>query len=88
MDKDWSAFNVKYLAIPMTMLMFGLVIGFGLAHSEKKPNKEYPLVVRLCYDRAGYYDMPDIKCDSVKGDTIWRDGLQVINKHIVSVEYR
>lgn len=36
MNKDWSTFNVKYFALPMTALVFGLVIGFGLSESKKK----------------------------------------------------
>ena len=38
--RDWSAFNVKYFAIPMTALVFGIVIGFGISDSKKKPIKK------------------------------------------------
>jgi hypothetical protein len=89
MSDEWTTFNVKYFAIPMTALVFGLVIGFGLASStNKQPTKKYPLQVHIVYETAGYYHTPIIECDSVKGDSLWKDGLKIVNKHIVSVEYK
>ena len=89
MSDEWTTFNVKYFAIPMTALVFGLVIGFGLVSStNKQPTKKYPLQVHIVYETAGYYHTPTIECDSVKGDSLWKDGLKIVNKHIVSVEYK
>ncbi len=34
MSDDWTTFNVKYYAIPITALVFGIVIGFGLELCE------------------------------------------------------
>ncbi len=36
MSDDWTTFNVKYFAIPITALVFGIVIGFGLDSSTNK----------------------------------------------------
>lgn len=85
-----TIFTVKYFSIPITALVFGIVIGFGIAREtvSKKPTKEYPLQVHLVYQQAGYYHTPTIECDSVKGDSLWKDGLKIVNKHIVSVEYK
>jgi len=79
---------INTIAACIMCLGIGYLFGFIVFGMPKLPQKEYALVAHLCYERAGYYSLPDIKCDSVKGDTIWRDGLQVINKHIVSVEYK
>lgn len=89
MSDEWTTFNVKYFAIPMTVLVFGLVIGFGLALSiNNQPTKKYPLQVHIVYETAGLYHTPTIECDSVKDDSLWKDGLKIVNKHIVSVEYK
>ena len=86
--KDWSAFNVKYFAIPITMLIFGLVIGFGLSESKKKPTKHYPIEVLTHWETGQNGGYPSIEADSVKGDTIWRDGLMIINKNIINIKFK
>jgi hypothetical protein len=86
--KDWSAFNVKYLAVPFTMLVFGIVIGFGLSESKKKPTKHYPIEVTCKYQIDAYWYSSYMKADSVKGDTIWKDGSKIVNKNIINVEFK
>ncbi len=89
MSDEWTTFNVKYFAIPITALVFGIVIGFGLDSStNKQPTKEYPLQVHIVYETAGYYHTPTIECDSVKGDTIYKDGISVVNKNIKNVIFK
>ena len=89
MNQDWTTFNVKYLAVPMTMLVFGIVIGFGISDStHKHPQKEYPVKVEVCYETKQYWYTKTIECDSLKGDTIYKDGLFVINKNIVNVIFK
>ena len=86
--KDWSAFNVKYFAIPFSMLVFGLVIGFGLSESKKKPSKHYPIEVKLHWETdqgAGY---PTMDADSVKGDTVYKDGNLIVVKNIINVQFK
>jgi len=86
--KDWTTFNVKYLAIPFTMLVFGMVIGFGLSESKKKPSKKYPIEVQCYWSTNGYQSYPTMECDSIKGDTIWKDGNKVVNKNIINVSFQ
>lgn len=89
MSDEWTTFNVKYFAIPMTALVFGLVIGFGLASStSKQPQKEYPVKVDVCYETKGYWYNDVIECDSIKGDTIYKDSLSIINKNIVNITFK
>jgi hypothetical protein len=86
--KDWSAFNVKYFAIPFTMLVFGMVIGFGLSESKKKPTKNYPIEVKLHWETdqgAGY---PTMDADSVKRDTVYKDGNSIVVKNIINVQFK
>jgi hypothetical protein len=88
MSKDWSAFNVKYFAVPMSMLVFGLVIGFGIFNSKKKPSKHYPIEVQCYWSTNGYSSYPIMECDSIMGDTIYKDGLMIKSKTIINVSYK
>ena len=86
--KDWTTFNVKYFAIPFTMLVFGMVIGFGLSESKKKPIKKYPIEVLTNWSTDGYQGHPTMDADSVKGDTIWKDGSKIVNKNIINISFK
>lgn len=86
--KDWSAFNVKYLAVPLTMLTFGMVIGFGLSESKNKPTKKYPIEVRTHWSTDQGASYPIMEADSVIGDTIYKDGLFIVNKNILNIEFK
>ena len=87
MSDEWTTFNVKYFAIPMTMLVFGLVIGFGLAHSEKK-HKDYPIEVLTYSNRKDIISYTAVDADSVIGDSIFKDGNMIINRNIVNVVFK
>lgn len=86
--KDWSAFNVKYFAVPMTALIFGLVIGFGISNSKKKSSKTYPIVVQCFWQTQGFSSYPTTLCDSIKGDTLWKDGNKIVTKNIINVSFK
>jgi hypothetical protein len=86
--KDWTAFNVKYFAVPFTMLVFGVVIGFGLSDSKKKPTKHYPIEVE-CHWSTGYAQgYPTMEADSVKGNTIYKDGLGIVSNNIINIKFK
>jgi len=86
MKKDWSTFNVKYFAIPMTALVFGIVTGFGLA--SPKNSKHYPIEVRCYWETTNGQDYPKMECDSIKGDTLWKDGNSIVCKNIINVQFK
>jgi len=86
--KDWTTFNVKYLAVPMTALVFGVVIGFGISDSKKKPSKHYPIEVQCFWQTQGYSSYPTTLCDSIKGDTLWKDGYKIVTKNIINVSFK
>jgi hypothetical protein len=88
MKDEWSTFNVKYFAIPMSMLVFGLVIGFGISNSKKKPSKHYPVEVQCYWSTNGYSSYPTMECDSIKGDTLWKDGGKIVTKNIINVSFK
>lgn len=88
MSKDWLTFNVKYFAVPVTALVFGLIIGFGLSESKKKPSKKYPIEVQCYWETNGYQSYPKMECDSINGDTIYKDGLIIKSKTIINVSFK
>ena len=88
MSKDWSTFNVKYFALPMTALVFGLIIGFGLSESKKKPSKKYPIEVQCYWETNGYQSYPKMECDSINGDAIYKDGLIIKSKTIINISFK
>ena len=88
MNKDWTAFNLKALAIPMTALICGVVIGFGISHSKKAPSKSYPIEVQCFWQTNGYSSYPTTLCDSIKGDTLWRDGNKIVTRNIINVSFK
>ena len=88
MNKDWSTFNVKYFALALVLPMTGLVIGFGLSESKKKPSKKYPIEVQCYWETNGYQSYPKMECDSINGDTIYKDGLIIKSKTIINVSFK
>jgi hypothetical protein len=86
--KDWTAFNVKYFAAPFTMLVFGIVIGFGISDSKKKPTKQYPIEVQCHWSADGSQGYPTMEADSVKGNTIYKDGLGIVSNNIINIKFK
>ena len=88
MKDEWQVFNIKYLILPMCMLIFGLVIGFGISDSKKKPKTHYPIEVKCHWETEQSGGYPTMDADSVKGDTIYKDGLRIVNKNIINVQFK
>ena len=70
------------------MLGAGFMVGYILGKIPKLPTKKYPMVVTVCYETKTYWYTDYIDCDSVKGDTIWKDGLMVRNKNIKNIKFK
>jgi hypothetical protein len=87
MKDDWTTFNVKYFALPMSALVIGMVIGFGICDSSKK-KKQYPIEVQCYWSTYGYSSYPTMECDSIKGDTLWKDGGKIVTKNIINVSFK
>jgi len=88
MKDEWNTFNVKYFALPMAALVFGMVIGFGISNSKKKPSKHYPIEVQCYWSTNGNQSYPKMECDSINGDTIYKDGLIIKSKTIINVAFK
>ena len=90
MSEDKELFPVKYFAIPITVLVFGIVIGFGIAREtvSKKPTKDYPIEVLTYSNRKDIISYTAVDADSVIGDSIFKDGNMIVNKNIVNVVFK
>jgi len=82
--KEWS--TLRQICIMIIALSIGVLI--GLNHQDSKPTKHYPIEVSCHWEteQVSYY--PTMEADSVKGDTIWKDGNRIVNKNIKNVEFK
>jgi hypothetical protein len=82
---NWKIFNLWF---PFLMLGAGFMVGYILGKMPKLPTKKYPVEVTACYETKNYWYTDYIECDSVKRDTIFKDGLSIINKNIKNIKFK
>ena len=90
MDKEFKEINRRYLFYPTIAFILGALMGarFCLYKLENKPIKEYPIEVQCYWSTNGYQSHPTMDADSIKGDTIYKDGSVIVNKNIINVSYK
>ena len=83
--KDYT--TIKQICIMIMGLSIGFLIGV-VADCKHENTKNYPIEVRCHWqtNQVSYY--PTMEADSVKGDTIWKDGNRIVNKNIKNVEFK
>lgn len=84
---DWKKFNFLNLFYPLMCFVIGVLMGIILPLHQKE-KKDYPIEVRCYWNHGSYADYPVIECDSIRGDTLWKDGLMIINKNIINIEFK
>ena len=82
--KDWT--TVKQICIFAMGVSIGVLICLNL--QEHKPIKHYPIEVLTNWSTDGYQGHPTMDADSVKGDTIWKDGRNIVNKNIINITFK
>ena len=82
--KDWT--TVKQICIFAMGVSIGVLICLNL--QEHKPIKHYPIEVQTYWAANGYSSYPNMECDSIKGDTLWKDGNRIVNKNIINVVFK
>ena len=84
--KDFTTNRFEIGILLIVLFVFGFLIGFTFP--KNKPTKRYPIEVRCHWEtsQSSYY--PTMEADSVKGDTIWKDGNKIVNKNIKNVEFK
>ena len=79
--------NVNYLTA-IIFFILGIISGLLFPNNSTKPTKYYPIEVN-CYwetEQAAHY--PTMEADSVKGDTIYKNGISIINKNIKNIKFK
>lgn len=84
---------LEKITAPQTLIAFGIgtITGIVILHYGIKitpPKKHYPISVQCYWSTNGYQSYPKFECDSIRGDTAWKDGRMIITKNIVSVSFQ
>ena len=87
MSNEFTETNKKHLLYNLIMFVVGIIAGV-LMPSPKPSKKEYPIEVTTHYETGGYWYAEYMNADSVKGDTIYKDGSMIVNKNILNVEFK
>jgi hypothetical protein len=95
--KDWSDNNfwnyfISYaskiaIAILIIFFVWGVIAWLNFPNNTK-PSKHYPIEVKLHWETdqgAGY---PTMDVDSVKGDTVYKDGNSIVVKNIINIQFK
>jgi len=78
--------NVNYLT---AAIFFILGIFAGLLYpTSTKSTKHYPIEVSCYWETEQTSSFPTMDADSVKSDTIYKDGLGIVNKNIKNVIFK
>ncbi len=84
--KNWSIFNLHNF-VPIIFFILGLIAGL-IYPINTKPTKNYPIKVSCYWETNQTSSYPTMDADSVKGDTIYKDGLGIVNKNIKNVSFK
>jgi len=84
---NWKQFNLHNFVPILSFFILGMIAGL-IYPSDTKPTKEYPIQVSCYWESGGMQSYPTMESDSVKGDTIWKDGNKIVNKNIINVEFK
>lgn len=82
--KDWTNLQ-KISFILMVVSIISLIV---LTSTIKTNKKHYPIEVLTHWSTDGYQGHPSMEADSVKGDTIYKDGLGIVNKNIINIKFK
>lgn len=65
-------------------------IGYLIGSMKSFPTKKYPLDVSIHFPetQVEFEHTAHIYADSVKADTIWKDGAYIVNKNITNVTFK
>jgi len=80
--------NLKYFATHMMAAAIGGLICCLIPTSKNKPSKHYPIEVKLHWETRSKWGYPTMDADSVKGDTVYKDGNSIVVKNIINVQFK
>ena len=73
-------------------VVVGCTIGISMLYlfskSTSKPTKHYPIELLLHWSTKAQGGYPTMECDSIKGDTVYKDGNSIVVKNIVNIKFK
>lgn len=82
--KDWTKLQ-KISFILMVVSIISLIV---VTSTIKTNKKHYPIEVQCHWQTDGYQGHPTMEADSVKGDTIYKDGIGIVVKNIIQIQFK
>jgi len=82
--KEWS--RLRQICILVVAICFGALLGINFPDS--KPTKHYPIEVETYWHVGNHEGYVPMECDSVKGDTIYKDGLIIVEKNLIYIKFK
>ena len=79
--------TIKQVCVIIMGVSAGILIGVSL-DCEHENTKHYPIEVLTHWETGQNGGYPTMEVDSIKGDSIWRDGLMIRNKNIVNIKFK
>jgi hypothetical protein len=84
-NKNMKSIIINHFLIPLLAMATGILIGINW---DSKPKKKYPIEVQCYWATSGYISYPQMECDSIHGDTLWKDGNKIVAKNIINIEFQ
>jgi hypothetical protein len=79
---------LKYFSFAIPVFIIGMITGGYVIDNERKPSKHYPIEVKLHWETGQNGGYPTMDADSVKGDTIYKDGNSIVVKNIINIQFK
>jgi len=79
---------LKYFSFAISVFIFGIITGGYVIDNERKPTKTYPIEVKCYWTTSQTASYPTMDADSVKGDTVYKDGNSIVVKNIINIQFK
>jgi len=84
---NWKQFNFWNFWVPIIFFIVGIFMGL-IYPCNSKPTKNYPIEVETYWHVGNHEGYVPMECDSVKGDTIYKDGLIIVEKNLTYIKFK
>jgi hypothetical protein len=80
-------------AVAIACISVVLTAGFLIAIDKtlpypSTPTKTYPIELLLHWSTKAQAGYPTMECDSIKGDTVYKDGNSIVVKNILNIKFK
>jgi hypothetical protein len=75
--------RMEVFGMLLIVFLFAFVLGWAFPFKAK----QYPIEVKCHWETNGAASYPTMECDSINGDTLYKDGLSIVPKNIISISF-